>query len=91
VNKSWGDWLLFIFLSAIWGSSFILMKIGLDNHLSPYQVAAIRIAAAGIVLFPVAVVAFKKIPAAKVFYVFLSGFIGSLAPAFLFCMAEEKN
>ncbi len=90
VNKSFGDWLLFMLLSAIWGSSFILMKIGLTNHLTPYQVAAIRIATSGIVLFPVAIGALKKIPSAKIYYVFLSGFIGSLLPAFLFCLAEEK-
>lgn len=83
------DWLLFIALSVIWGSSFILMKIGLNNHLSPYQVASIRIASSGIVLLPIAIGAFKKIPRAKIKLVFLSGMLGSLLPAFLFCLAEN--
>jgi drug/metabolite transporter (DMT)-like permease len=90
VNKTLNDWLLFMLLSLIWGSSFILMKIGLDNHLSAYQVAAIRIVSAGLVLFPIAVSAFRKIPVAKLKYVFLSGLLGSLIPAFLFCIAEEE-
>lgn len=83
------DWLLFAALSVIWGSSFILIKIGLNNHLSPYQVAAIRIVSSGIVLFPIAIGAFKKIPSAKIKLVFLSGMLGSLLPAFLFCIAEN--
>jgi drug/metabolite transporter (DMT)-like permease len=90
VNKTVNDWLLFLLLSLIWGSSFILMKIGLDNHLSAYQVAALRVVSAGLVLFPIAISAFRKIPMAKLKYVFLSGVLGSLIPAFLFCIAEEE-
>ena len=89
MEKKLVDWLLFVVLSIIWGSSFILMKIGLNNHLSPYQVAAIRIVSSGIVLLPIAIGAFKKIPPAKIKLVFLSGMLGSLLPAFLFCIAEN--
>ena len=89
MNKKLIDWLIFIAISGIWGSSFILMKIGLDNQLNPYQVAAIRIVSSGIVLLPVALRSLKKIPANKLPFVFLSGLIGSLLPAFLFCIAEE--
>ena len=89
MNKKLLNWLLFIALSAIWGSSFILMKIGLNNHLSPYQVAALRIVSAGLVLLPTAIKYIRQIPANKLFIVFMSGAIGSLVPAFLFCLAEE--
>ena len=65
------------------------MKIGLDNHLTPYHIAAIRIVSAGLVLLPVAAKSIKKIPTNKLLLVFLSGFLGSLVPAFLFCIAEE--
>lgn len=65
------------------------MKIGLNNRLSPYHIAALRIASAGIVLSPVAIGAIKKIPWNKCWLVFLSGALGSLFPAFLFCLAEE--
>jgi drug/metabolite transporter (DMT)-like permease len=81
------NWLLFILLSFIWGSSFILMKLGLE-HLTAYQVASIRIISSGIVLLPVALVGFSKIPPKKIFIVFLSGVLGSLVPAYLFCLAE---
>lgn len=89
MNKSLLDWLLFIVLAIIWGSSFILMKIGLDNHLSPYQIAALRIVSAGLVLLPATLKHIRTIPSNKLLIVFLSGTIGSLIPAFLFCLAEE--
>lgn len=66
------------------------MKIGLDNYLTAYQIAAIRVVSAGLVLLPIAIGEFRKIPVAKLKYVFLSGLLGSLVPAFLFCIAEEE-
>jgi drug/metabolite transporter (DMT)-like permease len=89
MNKSAGNWLLFIALSVIWGSSFILMKIGLNNRMSAYDIAALRIVSAGLVLLPVALYGFRKIPRRLFPLVFLSGTLGSLIPAFLFCYAEE--
>ncbi len=83
------NWLLFTILSLIWGSSFLLMKIGLEQ-LSPYEVAALRILSAGIVLIPFAYQAFKQIPSNKVGLILLSGLMGSFFPAFLFCVAETK-
>jgi drug/metabolite transporter (DMT)-like permease len=83
------NWSLFIILSLIWGSSFILMKAGM-NTLTPYHVASIRILSAGIVLIPFAAKALKQIPKNKLFLVILSGLIGSFFPAYLFCIAETK-
>ncbi len=80
-------WLLFIALSLIWGSSFILMKVGMEN-LSPFQVASVRIVASGIVMLPMALKSFKTIPSKKILLVLLSGALGSLFPAYLFCLAE---
>ncbi len=65
------------------------MKIGLEV-LSPYQVAALRMISAGIILLPFAVTAYKKIPRNKIGIIFLSGILGSFFPAFLFCIAEVK-
>ncbi|MBC7866318.1 MAG: DMT family transporter [Gloeobacteraceae cyanobacterium ES-bin-316] len=82
------NWLLFIGLSFIWGSSFILIKGGL-LHLTPYQVASIRIISSGVVLLPVAVLNIRQIPSGKLGIIFLSGVLGSLIPAYLFCLAEQ--
>ena len=64
------------------------MKEGLRN-LSAYQVAAIRIVSSGFILLPFALKAFRQIPAGKILTIFMSGVLGSLLPAFLFCIAEE--
>lgn len=89
MSNNFINWLIFIILSITWGSSFILMKIGLDNGLNPYQVAAIRIVAAGLVFLPTAIKSLRKIPNNKLLLVFVSGLMGNLLPAFLFCLAEE--
>ena len=88
MGKGFLNWFIFIILSLIWGSSFIMMKEGL-LHLSAYQVAALRIVFAGIVLLPWAVKYTSKLPLNKIAIIFLSGLLGSLLPAFLFCVAEE--
>jgi drug/metabolite transporter (DMT)-like permease len=93
MNKKLIDWGIFILLSIIWGSSFLLMKIGMKEgavQLSPYQVASLRMIFAGLVLVPFAFKAFKQIPKDKLGIVILSGVIGNFIPAYLFCIAETK-
>ena len=89
MGNKFGNWVLFVMLSFIWGSSFILMKEGLVK-LTAFQVASLRIALSGLVLLPVALHSFRKIPANKILLVFLSGTLGSLLPAYLFCIAEQQ-
>jgi drug/metabolite transporter (DMT)-like permease len=88
MNKGFINWFIFIALSIIWGSSFILMKEGLQN-LTAYQVASLRIVFSGMVLLPTAIKYFRQIPKDKIGIIFLSGLLGSLLPAYLFCIAEE--
>lgn len=83
------NWAIFIVLAVVWGSSFILMKIGRE-HLNGYQIGAIRILSAGLVFLPFAVFHLRKIPAGKLLPVVLSGLLGNLLPAFLFAIAIEK-
>lgn len=89
------NWLIFSLLCIIWGSSFILMKLGLYSSsgqalLSAYQVAAIRILSAGIVLVPVLMFNWIKTTWKTKGYLFLSGLLGNFFAAFLFCIAETK-
>jgi drug/metabolite transporter (DMT)-like permease len=65
------------------------MKEGM-LHLTAYQVASLRIISSGILLLPVAYKSYKQIPKNKILYTFLSGTLGSLIPAYLFCIAEER-
>jgi len=86
---------LFVVISLIWGSSFILMKLGLydqNNHevLSAYQVAALRVFSAGITLLPFFIAKVSRLPASTWAYLIGTGFLGLFFPAFLFCVAETK-
>jgi drug/metabolite transporter (DMT)-like permease len=83
------NWILFFALSFIWGSSFILMKEGMEQ-LTPYQVAAIRMLSAGLILLPIAIKRRKQFPSNNWGLLVVSGLLGSFIPAFLFCIAETK-
>ncbi len=87
-NNNAFNWVIFFTLSLIWGSSFVLMKEGLKS-LTSFQVASLRIISAGVIFSPVAIRTIKKIPIKKIGLVFLSGVLGSLLPAYFFCIAEE--
>ena len=83
------NWIIFIILSIIWGSSFVLMKEGLVG-LTAFQVASFRIISSGLILLPVAVKSISTIPQNKFVIIFVSGILGSLLPAYLFCIAEQR-
>ena len=81
--------LVLIFLSSIWGSSFILIKKGLLSF-TPIQVAGLRIFFASIVLLPISIKFIKsdfKLHWKQ--FVFL-GLISNLIPAFLIAVAQTK-
>lgn len=82
-------WIMFILLCLIWGSSFVLMKTGLET-LSPYQVASLRILFTGLVMLPLLPRALKTVPKEIIRPIILSGFLGSFFPAFLFSLAQTK-
>ena len=81
------DWLLLFFLALIWGSSFILMKKGLESF-RPDQVATLRIVITAIVLLPFAWIRRKEASPAKVKTILLQGMFGNFIPAFLFPAAQ---
>lgn len=83
------SWMLLIILSIIWGSSFILMKRGLETF-SPLQVAALRIFISFLCLFPFAIGNIKKIAPSKWKFIAASGLLGNAIPAFLFPIAQTR-
>ncbi|MGE5446960.1 MAG: DMT family transporter [Bacteroidales bacterium] len=76
-------------LAFIWGSSFILMKMGLKSFSSD-QAAAIRIVLASLVLLPISFKKFYLLKKKDLPSLLIAGFIGSLFPAFLFMKAETR-
>lgn len=89
LQQKWINWGLFVLLSLIWGSSFILMKKS-SEHLTGWQIGALRIFSAGLVFAPLALFHIRSIPRNKLPLVVLSGALGNLFPAFLFAIAIEK-
>lgn len=85
--------LLLTVLAFTWGSSFILMKLGMEDEwgnpvFSPFEVAAMRMSFAFWVLLPFAVYHFPKIPRNKYLPLLVVGLCGNAIPAFLFTTAE---
>ena len=83
------SWVILIILSIVWGSSFILMKRGLEAFSSD-EVAALRISLAFIFLVPLQIKHYK-IDLNKYFWgLIIMGVFGNLIPAFLFTKAETQ-
>lgn len=89
MNTDREKWILLILLSVIWGSSFILIKKSLE-HFSPYQVGALRVLIAGIILMPIAISKYKLFPKKHLKWLLLAAFTGNFIPMFLFPIAETE-
>ena len=87
MNTKFINWLIFVSLALTWGSSFILMKRGLEVF-SSEQVAAMRIFIAFLFLSPL-IYKYVKKELLKHWKGFIGmGVLGNLIPAFLFTKAE---
>lgn len=88
------SWLMLAVLACIWGSSFILMKRGMETPsgqaiFSDAQVGALRMLIAGVVMLPFGLFSLKRIQRPKqVLSLIVVGFSGNFFPAFLFTFAE---
>jgi len=83
--------LKFIALAFIWGSSFLLMKIGLRS-LAPLQISTLRILSGGVVLMLLLMASRDRLPRDRRIWAHLmvtGFFLGSL-PFSLFAMGEER-
>jgi drug/metabolite transporter (DMT)-like permease len=81
------SWFILIGLALTWGSSFILIKRGLE-YFSSAEVGALRISITFLVLSPIALARIRKIAKRDWKYFILVGIIGSGFPAFLFAKAQ---
>ncbi|UII74504.1 EamA family transporter [Flagellimonas sp. HMM57] len=82
-------WVYLIVLSIIWGTSYILIKKGLEGF-NPIQLGAIRIVMAALFLFIIGFKSIKTISRKEWPWVGVSGIIGSFVPMFLFAFAETE-
>lgn len=81
-------WILLTLLALIWGSSFILIHLGLE-HLNPYQLASLRIVFAAVFLLIIGFRELPKIPQHRWKYIALTSLFGTFIPAFLFAIGQQ--
>jgi drug/metabolite transporter (DMT)-like permease len=87
-NKAW-QWATLLFLSLIWGTSFILMKKGLKSY-DYMQVAALRIFFSFIFVLPLTIRHLRAISRDNIFSLIVVGLIGFAVPAALFTKAQTE-
>lgn len=80
---------LLIALALIWGTSFILMKRGLEVF-SAGELGSLRVAAASIFLLPLAIPRLRGLEGIHYIKLFASGLMGIFFPAFLFAVAQTR-
>lgn len=83
------NWLLLSVLALIWGSSFILIKRGLEGF-SPMQMASIRISLSFLTVLPIAIFQLRKTTRHERWYIFLVGLFGSGIPPFIYAFAQTR-
>ncbi len=89
MNDSRRRLLYLVVLSIIWGSSYILIKKGLEGF-SAIQLWGIRVLMAGLILLGIGFGSLKTIGRQDWKWVGLSGLLGSFIPMFLFAWAETE-
>lgn len=87
--------LMLLAIAFIWGSSFILMKLGLfgtsgESLYTSWEIGALRIAIAGLVLAPIAIRHIRRIEKKQLPWLFAVGLVGNTIPAFLFTAAQTQ-
>lgn len=87
-SKPWLPWLILVILAITWGSSFILIKRGLEVFTSG-EVGALRIVITWLFLMPFALLRIKVLNKRLTVLFMIVGLVGSLAPAFLFAAAQK--
>lgn len=81
--------ILLIILALIWGSSFILIKRGLEMY-SPVQVGTLRMVIAFLCLLPLTIKHIRSVPPRYWLTITIVGFTGNGLPSLLFAMAQTK-
>ncbi|UOX34527.1 DMT family transporter [Flavobacterium sediminilitoris] len=82
-------WYLLGFLGCVWGSSFILMQLGLKG-VNSIQMGSLRILFAALFLIIVGFRYIPKIPVYKWKYIAITALFGTFLPVYLFALALSK-
>lgn len=85
------DWLLFVLLGFLWGSSYLFIKIGVDTGLAPFTLVTLRLLIGGLLLATVVAFARERLPRSARTYGHLltMGFFNVALPFSLITWAEQ--
>ena len=81
--------LTLVFLSLIWGTSFILIKKGLVAY-NPVQLASLRVSIAGLGFTPVFLYHLKSIKTENIWKYIVVGITGNVVPVIFFALAQTR-
>ena len=82
-------WAILVFLSIIWGTSFILIKKSLVAF-NPEEVAILRVGLSGIAFIPFFLYKFRKLEWNRWWFYLIIALTGSGIPAVLYATAQTK-
>ncbi len=85
------DWLIFLALGFFWGSSYLFIKIGVDNGLPPFTLIMFRLLIGFVLLAAVVAIAREPLPRDPRMYghLFVMGVINIAIPFSLITYAEQ--
>ena len=86
--SDWQAWGILVLLSLIWGTSYVLIKWGLE-YFPPVQIASIRLGVSALAFAPFLWPRLRKIDRRRLPVLLLVGIMGTGLPAFLFPAAQE--
>src|SRR5918998_535493 len=78
------SWILLLTLSALWGSSYLFIKLALEDDVGPAVIVSVRTALAALVLLPIA--AGEQHVSSS-----LTGILVATAPIFTFLLAFAQE
>ena len=87
-QPGWQEFMILLGLSLMWGSSYVLIKWGLDVFL-PRQIAMLRLGISSVVLLPFAVIHLRRVSWKQLPLLAVVGLTGTALPALLFPMAQQ--
>ena len=89
MNSLRSKWIILVSLAFIWGSSFILIKKGLEG-LTPFQLGSLRIIFCAVFLLIVGFKSLTSIAQHQWKYIALTSLFGTFIPAYLFAIAQTQ-
>ncbi|HKG56564.1 MAG TPA: DMT family transporter [Candidatus Limnocylindrales bacterium] len=85
------DWLLFVILGGMWGSSYLFIKFGVDEGLTPFTLIALRLGIGLALLVAVVALAREPLPRDRRIYghLVVMSVVNIVLPFFLITSAER--